>query len=252
MVIDYRVMTIRAVGAVFPATVLRRITPRIELWCGAGGRRGRADLGSPGLGGFGFEVGCDGGVGRAEEFGDHVVGIALTLGRGSDDRGEHLLCLGALLGAVAAADLAGDDGGADDLLGAPVGGVHGGVAQEGEQRRPFGAEVPGEALDGGDGSRPDELSGEAVGERGEGLVDAGRRQPAGAGFVAQAEGLLQGGLDVGDDAAARMVLAQRAGPAQQMRKTSLMVAAVNRRYGAQPSRTITPAKSPPSSLAACG
>ena len=173
-----------------------------------------------GLPGVGFEVGCDSGVWRAEERGDHVVGIALTLDGGADDRGEHLLCLGPLPGAVAAADLAGDDSGADGLFGAPVGGVHGGVAQEGEQRGPFGAEVSGEALDGGQVSRPDQPPGEAVGERVEGLADAGGRQPAGAGLVAQAEGLLQCGLDVGDDAAARMVLAQRAAPAQQMRQSN--------------------------------
>ena len=64
-----------------------------------------------------FEFRCDGWGRRAEEVGDHVVGIAVTLGSGADDRGERLLRLGALPGAVAAADLAGDDSGADGLFG---------------------------------------------------------------------------------------------------------------------------------------
>ena len=117
-----------------------------------------------GLPGVSFEAGRDHGNGRAEEVGDHVVGIAPALDGGADDRGEHLLRLRPLPRAVAAADLAGDDGGADGLFGPPVGRVHGGVAQEGEQRLPFGAEVLGEAPDGGERPRADQPPREAAGD----------------------------------------------------------------------------------------
>ena len=49
----------------------------------------------------------------------------LALLSGSYDGGEDLLSGGAAPGAIAAADFAGDDGRADGLFGAPVGGVDG-------------------------------------------------------------------------------------------------------------------------------
>ena len=54
---------------------------------------------------------------------------------GADDRGQRLLRGCAAPGAIASTHLAGDDGGANGLFGAPVGDVDGGVAQEVEQRR---------------------------------------------------------------------------------------------------------------------
>ncbi len=56
--------------------------------------------------------------------------------RSSYDAGEHLLGVGAVTSAIAAADLAGDDGGADGVFRAPVGGVDRRVPEEGEYGRP--------------------------------------------------------------------------------------------------------------------
>ena len=73
-----------------------------------------------------------------------VIEAALT--GGTHDGREHLLGVGALAGAVAAAHLADDHRGADGLFGPPVGGVYRGVAQEEEHGREFGGEMLGEAL----------------------------------------------------------------------------------------------------------
>ncbi len=160
-----------------------------------------------------LQVRCDGGGRRSQQVGDHGVGVKLALGGGADEGGEDLLCVRAPPGAIAAADFAGDDGGTDGLLGAPVGGVDGGVAQEVEQRGPFGDEVIGEALDVGERPRVGDAFGEASGQRVEGVVHAGGRAGCGAGLVAQAESLLQGGLDLDDDPAVRMIGSQRLCPA---------------------------------------
>ena len=90
------------------------------------------------------------------------------------DAGEYLLGVGPVAGAVAATDLAGDDGGADGLFGAPVGGVDGRVPEEGEHGRELGVEMRGEALGGGEGRRlVDE------GDRGGRAVDRGPRPDRG-------------------------------------------------------------------------
>ena len=62
------------------------------------------------------------------------------------DAGEHLLGVGPVAGVIAAADLAGDDGGADGLFGAPVGRVDGRVPEKGEYGRELGVEMRSEAL----------------------------------------------------------------------------------------------------------
>ena len=56
-----------------------------------------------------------------------AVRIALALAGGADDRGQRLLRGRAAPGAIASTNLAGDDGGANGLFGAPVGGVDSGV-----------------------------------------------------------------------------------------------------------------------------
>src|SRR5439155_20629911 len=57
------------------------------------------------------------------------------------DAGQRLPGVGAGAGAVAAPVLAGDDGGADGVFGAPVGGLYPGGGQEREQGGAFPAEV---------------------------------------------------------------------------------------------------------------
>ena len=149
-----------------------------------------------------MQVGCDGEDGGAQEVGDHGVGVKLALCGGADEGGEDVLCVCASPGAIAAADFAGDDCRTDGLFSAPVGGVDGRVAQKAEQCGPFGAEVIGETLDVGERPRVEHAFGEAGGRTG-----------AGADLVAQAEGLLQGGLDLDDDQAVRMIGSQRLCPA---------------------------------------
>ena len=70
----------------------------------------------------------------------------MALTGGAHDAGEHLLSIGAVAGAVAAAHLANDDSGPDGLFGAPVGGVDRQVSQEEEHGIEFPGQVPGEAL----------------------------------------------------------------------------------------------------------
>ena len=55
-------------------------------------------------------------------------------------------CVRPAASAIAPADFAGDDGGPDGLLGAPVGRVHRRAPQEGEYGRDFDGEVGGEAF----------------------------------------------------------------------------------------------------------
>ena len=141
------------------------------------------------------------------------MGVKPALSGGADEGGEDLLGVSAPPRAIAAADFAGDDSGTDGLLGAPVGGVDGRVAQEAEQRSPFGAEVVGEASNVGQWPWMGDAFGEAGGQPGEGQLAAGGRACAGSELVAQAEGLLQRGLDLEDDQAVRMIGSQRLGPA---------------------------------------
>lgn len=61
---------------------------------------------------------------------------------GAQHAGEHVLTVGAAGGAIpAATHLAGDDGGPEGLLGAPIGGVQGGVEEKAEDGVEFGDEV---------------------------------------------------------------------------------------------------------------
>jgi len=74
------------------------------------------------------------------------------------DAGDDGLDGGAAGGAVAAADLAGDDGRADGLLSLPVGGFDLGVAQEGEDGLALGAQVLEELAVGRVGRLPGEVA----------------------------------------------------------------------------------------------
>ena len=79
-------------------------------------------------------VGHDG-VGGAQDGGEQRGEVEVSLGSGPHDTGEYLLGVGAVAGAIAAADLSDDDGGANGLFGAPVGRVDRRVPQEGEHGR---------------------------------------------------------------------------------------------------------------------
>jgi hypothetical protein len=70
---------------------------------------------------------------RPQQAGEQLDGIAALLAGGAEHTGEDLPGVGPGPGTVAAPDFAGDDRGADGLLGAPVGGLDAGGPQEGEQ-----------------------------------------------------------------------------------------------------------------------
>ena len=72
--------------------------------------------------------------------------VEVVLAGSAHDAGEHLPGVGTLAGAIPAAHLADDHGGADGLLGAPVGGVYRRVEQEEEHGVEFGGQVQGEAF----------------------------------------------------------------------------------------------------------
>ena len=61
----------------------------------------------------------DDGVGGTQHRGDQRGEVEVSLGSGPHDTGEYLLGVGAVAGAIAAADLSDDDGGANGLFGAP-------------------------------------------------------------------------------------------------------------------------------------
>ena len=68
------------------------------------------------------ELGDDG-LRGAQQRGDQRRQVEVALAGGAHDAGEHLLGVGTVARAVAAAHLADDHGGPDGLFGAPVGGV---------------------------------------------------------------------------------------------------------------------------------
>ena len=92
----------------------------------------------------------DDGIGSAQHRGDQRRKVEVALAGGAHDAGQHLLAVGAVTGAVAATDFAGDDSGKDGLFGAPVGGVDRQVPQEEKHGSEFGGQMPGKAL----GRRP--------------------------------------------------------------------------------------------------
>ena len=94
--------------------------------------------------GWTTEVGRNGWGGGARERDEDGVPVEVALAGSADDGGEGVLGAGSPPGAIPAADLARNDGGADVLFGAPVGRADGRVAQEGEQGGPFSGEMRGE------------------------------------------------------------------------------------------------------------
>lgn len=98
-----------------------------------------------------------------------------------------------------------DDGRANGLLGAPIGGVDGGVAQEREQGLAFRGQMLREALHVGQWAGAEQAWGESGGQ---GFAQVIAGQLTGADAVAQAEGLLQQGVDVCGDPTAGMIPAR--------------------------------------------
>ena len=127
-------------------------------------------------------------------------------------------------GAVAAADLASDDGGPDSLFGAPVGGVDRRVPQKGEDGREFGGQVRGEALGVAQPRRvvdqPAEPGEQSAARGGQTVV----ADTAGVAPVAQREAGLQGVLHVASPRAAGMVVPQMLTSSPQVLQTRLMLA----------------------------
>ena len=85
----------------------------------------------------------------------------MALTRGADHTGEDLLGLRTARRAIAATDLAIDDGGADGVFGAPVGRVHVGGPQESEHGGKLAVEMGREALGRRQGRRRVDESAEA-------------------------------------------------------------------------------------------
>ena len=88
----------------------------------------------------------NGGLAGAQHLGRQHRQVEAALTDGTHHGREHLLSVGALAGAVAAAYLADDHRGPDGLFGPPVGGVDRRVPQEEEHGGEFVGKVLGEAL----------------------------------------------------------------------------------------------------------
>lgn len=107
-----------------------------------------AMLRAPGApsGGWRLEDVEDRGPRRLQRGDDERGRIEAALLGGSEDRGKHLLGLGPARGAIAApAHLAGDHGGPQGMLGAPIGGIERRVDEEAEDGLEFGPQMGGEA-----------------------------------------------------------------------------------------------------------
>ena len=74
-----------------------------------------------------------------------------------------------------------------------------------------------EALNVGERAGAGQSSGESGGQGFDGFAEAVGRQPAHPGVIAQAQRVLQQGVDVGGDATAGMVAAQGPSPSEEVR-----------------------------------
>lgn len=151
------------------------------------------------------------------------MGIDVALTGGADHAGEDLLGLRAAQRAIAATDFAVDDGRAHGVFGSPVGRVDAGIPQEGEHGGKLDGEMVREAPRVGEGRRGVDETAEACAQvpacDGEAVIgDRVRVAP-----VAKRKGVREEGLYACRPGAARMVEAQRATPAKQVRDTRLML-----------------------------
>ena len=141
--------------------------------------------------------------------------VEVSLGSGPHDTGEYLLGVGAVAGAIAAADFSDDDGGANGLFGTPVGRVDRRIPQEGEHGRELGRQVRGEAVGIVEPRRrvdqPSEAGEQSAARGGQAVVG----QTSAVAAVAQVEGRLQDVLDVGGPQVVRMVVPEFPAPSSR-------------------------------------
>ena len=164
------------------------------------------------LAGRGLEGLGHGGVRTPEQRGKEFGEVDEPLSCGADDAGEDLLGLRAAGRPIAATDFAIDDGRADGLLGTPVGGVHLGRPQEGEDGGELAVEMGGEALGGRQGGRrveePPEAREQAPAGHGEAVIGERVCRPS----AAEREGVGEDRLHAGRPRTVRMIRGQRACP----------------------------------------
>ena len=155
---------------------------------------------------------------RGKEFGE----VDEPLSCGADDAGEDLLGLRAAGRPITAADFAVDDGGANGVLGTPVGGLHLGRPQEGEHGGELAVEMGGEALGGRQGGRRVEESPEAREQapagHGEAVLGDRVRLPS----ITEREGVGEDRLHASRPRTARMIRGEGMRSAHQVRQTRLM------------------------------
>ena len=158
----------------------------------------------------------------AEHRGDQRGEVELPLVSCPNDAGEHLLGVGSVAGAVAATDLARDDGGADGLFGAPVGRVDGRVPEKGEHGGELGVEMRSEALGvverRGRVDEATEAGEQAATDRGQSVV--GQRPVVAA--VAQGEPGLQDGFHLTGPGVVGMVVPKILATPEQVGHTGLV------------------------------
>ena len=142
--------------------------------------------------------------------------------RSSYDAGEHLPGVRSVTSALAAADLAGDDGGADGVFGAPVGGVDRRVPEEGEHGRELRVEMRGEPLGvverWGRGDETTEAGEQAAAGRGQTAVGHSAVVTA----VAQREPRLEDRFHLNGPAAAWMVVPKVLAAPEQVGQAGLV------------------------------
>ena len=132
----------------------------------------------------------------------------MPLVRGSHDAGEDLLGVGAVSRAIAAADLAGDDRGADGVFGTPVGRVDRRVPEEGEHGGEFGVQMRGEAPGVVERRRRVDETTEAGEQAAADRCQTVVAQAAVVAAVAQREPGLEDGFHLNGPATARMVVSK--------------------------------------------
>lgn len=151
---------------------------------------------------------------------------------GLQDAGEHLLGLGAAGGAIAAADLAGNDGGTQGVFGAPVGGVDRvGVEEKGEDRRKFDGQMRGEMAGDATGARPFDQGIELILEMAAGHGETVTREGPPAIAIADVQRMLEYPLDVRREVKLAVIAHQQATTPEQMRETGLMQGRVEAAIG---------------------
>lgn len=159
----------------------------------------------------------DDGRRRVQQRGEDVGAIEAALLRGPQEAGQDLLRVGAVRRAIpATTHLPCDDGWAQGLLGAPVGGIEGGIHQEAEDRWEFDLEMPREALDVRDRAGVGEHVEQLLKEMPARHVHAVRRDRPRRAPVAHAKGVVQDPRNARGQPRARMIALQEATPPQQM------------------------------------